>query len=116
MEVYCSGKELIKSDIYGILIEVDSELEEWESYKSTINIRNIIETLVNQVDSFCIKSTKYKYSCFTKNKVISFWTKTIMIHIYHNKDEYEPNKASKKVDKEEFLRELNIILDKLLLR
>lgn len=45
-----------------------------------------------------------------------FWTKTIMIHIYHNKDEYEPNKASKKVDKEEFLRELNIIMNKLLLR
>ena len=45
-----------------------------------------------------------------------FWTKTIMIHIYHNKDEYEQNKASKKVDKEEFLRELNIILDKLILK
>ena len=68
MEVYCSGKALIKSDIYGILIEVDSELEEGESYKSTINIRNLIETLVNQEDSFCVKSTKYMYSCFTKKQ------------------------------------------------
>ena len=116
MEVYCSGKALIKSDIYGILIEVDSELEEGESYKSTINIRNLIETLVNQEDSFCVKSTKYKYACFTKNKVILFWTKTIMIHIYHSKEEYETNMVSKKVDKEKFLKELNIILDKLLLK
>lgn len=116
MEVYYSGKAIIKVDDNGMLIDKSGNLNEDESYPSTTHLKNILETLVNQEDSFCIKSTKYKYSCFTKNKVILFWTKTIMIHIYHNKDEYEPNKASKKVDKEEFLRELNIILDKLLLK
>lgn len=116
MEIYYSGKAIIKVDDNGMLIEENNSLDEDESYPSTTHLKNILETLVNQEDSFCIKSTKYKYAFFTKNKVILFWTKTIMIHIYHNKDEYEPNKASKKVDKEEFLKELNIILDKLLLR
>lgn len=116
MEKYYSGKAIIKVDDKGMLIEENNSLDEDESYPSTSHLKNILETLVNQEDSFCIKSTKYNYACFTKNKVILFWTKTIMIHIYHSKEEYETNKVSKKIDKEKFLRELNIILDKLLLK
>lgn len=116
MEVYYSGKAIIKVDNNGMLIGESGNLDEGESYPSTTHLKNILESLVNQGDSFCVKSTKSKYACFTKNKVILFWIKTPMIRIYHSKEEYEPNKASKKVEKEEFLSELNIILDKLLLR
>ena len=52
MEKYYSGKAIIKVSINGILIEEDSKLDNEESYPSTTSIKNFIEALVNQENSY----------------------------------------------------------------
>lgn len=74
MEVYYSGKAIIKVSINGILIEEDSKLDNEESYPSTTSIKNFIEALVNQENSYCYTLSRSNYVCFTKNKVILFWS------------------------------------------
>lgn len=116
METYYSGKATIKVGVNGIIIEADSKLDIEESYPSTLPIRNFIEALVNQEKSYCYKLSRYNYVCFTKNKVILFWSEANMIHIYNiSGDEKNPNDYPKTVDKEIFMKELNTLLDKLLL-
>lgn len=52
MKKYYSGKAIIKVDDNGMLIEENNSLDEDESYPSTAHLKNILENLVNQEDSF----------------------------------------------------------------